>query len=354
LRPPILPTIRRRPPVVASILTAAVVAVTGTGVSAAAAIGATHHQALPPPLATPKERAAIEGFAPDQSQFFCRSKVEPGVKAFERRVLTHYRVSHSDGDMRGCSVGGTSEHKDGRAWDWGVDHRVPAQRRAGKSMLRWLFATDSHGNQDAMFRRLGLMYIIWNKRIWGAWSQRWEPYACSGPTLCHVNHMHFSFGWAGAEEKTSYWTHKVSPVVEPPLPVLKRMHAHRSLRVGASEGSRTALWLVGANRTYRVKASGVWRHGHRDRIRSDAVCTKTAHGWVPSSAGGASLGGDQMQGWGLRWVAVHDTGNGCDAKTHTYRLSVHQSASSTVEIQLPGAGQAKDSGAVNVRFTRTS
>jgi hypothetical protein len=75
---------------------------------------------------------------------------------------------------------------------------------------------------------------------------------------------------------------------------------------------------------------------------------------VPSTAGGASLGGDQLQAWGLRWVAVHDTGNGCNAKSHTYRLTVHQSASSTVEVQLPGAGKANDSGAVNVRFTRTA
>jgi hypothetical protein len=335
-------------------MTAATLIVGGAGLTAAAAIGATHHHPkLPAQLATPRESASIESFAPDQSQFFCRSMVEPGVKAFERRVLAHYKVSHSDGDMRGCDVGGTSEHKDGRAWDWGVDHRIPAQRAAGKSMLRWLFATDAHGNQDAMFRRLGLMYVIWNKQIWGAWSQRWEPYACSGPTLCHVNHMHFSFGWAGAEKKTSYWTHKVSSVVEPPLPVLKKRHAHRTLRVTANTGSRPAMWLVGAHKSYRATASGIWRHGPGPHAASDALCTKTSNGWAPRSDGGVSISGDRLQGWGLHWVAVHDTGSGCNTKTHSYRLSFDQPTASTVEAAIPGAGATKDTGSIKLRFVRT-
>jgi hypothetical protein len=314
--------------------------------AAAAAPHGKHH--LPAPLPSPREGAAIEGFAPDQSQFFCRSKVQPGVKAFERRVLAHYPVSHSDGDTRGCDVGGASEHKDGRAWDWGVDHRIAAQRAAGKSMLQWLFKTDAHGNKDAMFRRLGLMYVIWNKRIWGAWSQHWEPYSCSGPTLCHVNHMHFSFSWAGAEKKTSYWTHQVSPVVEPPLPVLGKVHAHRLLRVSPRQGSVNAMWLLHRHATYHVTATGTWRAGHR---RADAMCTQTASGWRRTSAGGLRVDGDQIDSWGEQWRPVHDNGSGCDARAHTYRLVLDQSAPSTVNVQLPG-GSAHAAGAVNVRFVR--
>src|SRR5580693_7863966 len=100
-------------------------------------------------------------------------------------------------------------------------------------MLRWLFATDANGNQDAMFRRLGLMYVIWNKRIWGSWDQKWEPYSCSGVTACHVNHIHFSFGWAGAEKKTSYWTGVASAPLEPDLPHLTKRHAARTLKIKA-------------------------------------------------------------------------------------------------------------------------
>ncbi|MBV9484723.1 MAG: hypothetical protein JO246_01550 [Frankiaceae bacterium] len=329
-----------------------VVALTMTTIATAHAVGA--HQSLPDPLPTPKEGAAIEGYSPDQSQFFCRSTVLPGVRAFERRVLKHYPVSHSSGDMRGCSVGGTSEHKDGRAWDWGVDHRVAAQRAAGKSMLHWLFATDSHGNHNAMFRRLGLMYVIWNKKIWGAWSQHWEPYSCSGPTLCHVDHMHFSFGWAGAEKKTSYWTHDVSPVLEPPLPVLAKLHAHRALRVSARTGTAAAMWLLRAESTYRVTAHGLWRTGDGRRSRADARCVKTPAGWVPNPAGGLTVGGDQLHLWDQQWAPVHDTGNGCDTRTHRYRLVIHQLVSSTVTAQLPADNRSDDHGSIKVRFFRSA
>jgi hypothetical protein len=308
---------------------------------------------LPAPPPTPREAVAIEGIAPDQAQFFCRSTVEPGVKAFEKLVLRTYPWTHSDGDMRACDDGGTSEHKDGRAWDWGADHRVAKDRADGKSLLKWLFATDRVGNKDAMFRRLGLMYVIWDKRIWGGWDQKWQPYACSGATACHVNHIHFSFGWAGAEKKTSYWTHKVSPVIEPPLPHFVSRTAHKTMRVSAKTGSTEAMWLLKGGDTYRVVATGVWHHGKAATALSDAQCARTADGWVPTNGGGVSVSGDQLQGWGERWVPTHDTGNGCNAKTHAYRLVLNPTSSSTVIGELPDGSRGNDSGSVRLRFTRT-
>jgi hypothetical protein len=312
-----------------------------THASAAAAVK------LPKPPPVPKhEPASIEPMAPYQPQFFCRKTVEPGVKAFENLVLKTYKNTGSDGDMRGCDVGGTSEHKDGRAWDWRADYRIPSERRAGKSMLKWLFATDAQGDKDAMFRRLGLMYVIWNHRIWEG---SWQPYACSGPTLCHVNHMHFSFGWAGAEKKTSYWTHKVSAVMEPPLPHLAKLRAHRSLTVAAHTGSTNAMWLLKGGDKYRVTATGTWRAG---KTREDPVCAKTAHGWQ-QSGDGVRVSGDQLQDWGQQWVPTVSTGNGCNTKNHTYRLVLTPQSSSTVVGQLGGGGSSSDKGSVALRFTRT-
>jgi hypothetical protein len=339
------------------LVTAAACAAGGIGTAALAS-----PTQLPPPPRTPHEKAAIEPLASDQAQFFCRKTVEPGVKAFEALVLSHYKGTHSDGDMRGCDVGGSSEHKDGRAWDWGVDHRNAKDRADGKSMLKWLFATDANGNTDAMFRRLGLMYVIWNKQIWGSWSRSWQPYACSSVTLCHVNHIHFSFGWAGAEKKTSYWTDNVSPQLEPPLPHLAKMHAHRSLPVSAKSGSDEALWLLKGGDTYRVVATGLLHHG--GKVVADARCTKTSHGWQPAGGGfggggfsgggggGVSVGGDQLQSWGEQWAAVHDTGNGCNTKTHAYRLVLTPASSSTVIAQLEG--DSSDTGSVRLGFTRTA
>jgi len=335
--------------VVVAIVTVAVCVASGMGMAAAAS--ATK---LPAPPPTPHETAAIEGLAPYQAQFFCRKTVEPGVKAFEKLVLAAYPGTQSDGDMRACDDGGTSEHKDGRAWDWGADHRNAKQRADGRSLLKWLFATDSYGNKDAMFRRLGLMYVIWDKRMWGAWDQKWQAYPCSGATACHVNHIHFSFGWAGAEQKTSYWTGKVSPVVEPPLPYLSGLHHHRKLRVQAKTGSAEAMWLLKGGDTYRVVATGVWHHGTAASALSDARCTKTADGWVPTNGGAVSISGDQLQGWGEQWVPTVDNGNGCNTKTHAYTLVLTPMSSSTVIAQLPDSSRGNDSGSVLLHFTRTA
>jgi hypothetical protein len=305
---------------------------------------------LPPPPNTPRFDTGIEEFAPYQPQFLCLGKVEPGVKAFEQLLLKTYPATTSLGDMRACSVGGTSEHYDGRAFDWGADHRVPAQREAGQSLLKWLFATDAAGNEDAMFRRLGLMYVIWNKRIWGTWSRRWRPYSCSGVTDCHVNHIHFSFDWAGAREKTSFWTGQVAGVLEPPLPKLKNLGAAKVLRVAARAGTATARWLVAGGATYRVTAKGVWASPSGP---ADAVCHKSADGWRPRRDG-LRLDGDTIRSWGLRWEAAHDNGAGCDASTHSYRMTLTTPDASTLRVELGGAGKAADTGAIRVRVVRAA
>ncbi|HVW79422.1 MAG TPA: hypothetical protein VHB69_00575 [Mycobacteriales bacterium] len=305
---------------------------------------------LPAPPKSPAVTVGIEGFAAYQPQFLCRHSVEPGVKSFEHLLLTTYPATTSLGDMRACSVGGTSEHYDGRAFDWGADHRVPAQRAAGKSLLKWLFATDAEGNQDAMFRRLGLMYVIWNKQIWGTWGHDWRPYSCSGVTDCHVNHMHFSFSWAGARQKTSYWTGQVAGVMEPPLPKLVEVGGAKMLHIVASAGRAVARWLVAKDATYRFTAKGVW---HSTDGPADAVCRKTEDGWRPRRDG-VRLTGDQLRLWGEQWVPLHDNGYGCDSSTHSYRLVLQTLTASTVSVDLGGAGKGSDRGSIKVRVVRTA
>ena len=56
-----------------------------------------------------------------------------------------------------------------------------------------------------MARRLGIMYVIFDHRIWGSYAdeQGWRPYTGASP---HTDHVHFSLSWAGAWARTSYWT----------------------------------------------------------------------------------------------------------------------------------------------------
>ncbi len=202
----------------------------GTPAFAAAPATATvgSSPTVAPTPTAPHFGSLIEGYAPYQPEKFCRNSVEPGVQDFERLLTATYTDTAIVSDLRPCVPDSTSEHYDGRAVDWGVDYRNKAQRSDGKALLRWLFTSDAQGDHDAMLRRLGIMYIIWNHRIWGTWDQQWDPYKCKGPTACHVDHMHFSFDWAGAEAKTSWFTGTVltHDVGYPPHRHHKRQHSH--------------------------------------------------------------------------------------------------------------------------------
>ena len=152
--------------------------------------------------------AEIEGYQPRDPQDTCDMADKPGVVDFKDLLLASYpRVFWGIG--RDCGDGGPSEHKEGRALDWGVNVNIPEQRAAAEDVIGKLLATDEHGNAHALFRRLGLMYIIWDRQIISSSriNEGWRSYSCDGtPGDCHTNHIHFSFSWAGALRQTSWWT----------------------------------------------------------------------------------------------------------------------------------------------------
>ncbi len=149
-----------------------------------------------------------------EGQSKCSPDAKPGVVAFQQMVLAEYPGTGAGGIGRDCSYGGQSEHKEGRAWDWGVSAASPTHRDNVADLLEWLFATDRYGNEHALARRLGVMYVIWNKRIWFPLSG-WRTYCVMKKDVCvgddggarspHTDHVHFSFTWAGALKKTSFW-----------------------------------------------------------------------------------------------------------------------------------------------------
>ena len=146
----------------------------------------------------------IEGYARYEGQTQCLGVEQPGVVAFRSLVMAAFPGSRNISILRACGVGGTSEHKEGRAWDWGVYATRPNEAAMAEELLDWLLATDRHGNRHAHARRLGIMYIIWNRRRWASWSpDGWSAYTGSNP---HTDHIHFSFGWPGARKETSFWS----------------------------------------------------------------------------------------------------------------------------------------------------
>ncbi|MBB4749880.1 FG-GAP repeat domain-containing protein [Actinoplanes lobatus] len=153
---------------------------------------------------TPIFGPSIDDYAASDGQTTCPEGVRPGPLALEA-LLDQTYGDHTGYFLRACDVGGRSEHKEGRALDYMLNVNDADQKAVAESILNWLLATDRYGNKHANARRLGIMYLIWNRQIWHASeaSAGWQPY--SGESA-HTDHIHFSFSWAGARKETTWWT----------------------------------------------------------------------------------------------------------------------------------------------------
>ncbi|WP_229068664.1 hypothetical protein [Actinoplanes sp. DH11] len=153
---------------------------------------------------TPNFGPAIDAYAASDGQSTCDPVAKPGPVALQA-LLDQTYGDHTGYFTRDCGEGGRSEHKEGRALDYMLNVNNASQKAIADSILNWLLATDVHGNKHANARRLGIMYLIWNRQIWHASeaSAGWQPY--SGESA-HTDHIHFSFSWPGARKQTTWWT----------------------------------------------------------------------------------------------------------------------------------------------------
>ena len=153
----------------------------------------------------------------------CSPELRPGTQAFGDMLLAASGGLYPYEDVRPCNAdwGVTySQHKTGRAIDFMVDSRSPQGRLDGTALLQWLFEPVD-GIPHARLRRLGIVEIIWDARIWTteadsvitSWDPAtWRPYTglgCSGDPLnegteCHFDHFHFSLSAAGAAGLVSF------------------------------------------------------------------------------------------------------------------------------------------------------
>ncbi len=145
-----------------------------------------------------------------RGQTICDPHVKPGVASFRRIVMRAFPTTGAGYFTRDCHIGGQSEHKDGRAWDWMVSASSASDTRKVNKLFDWLLQRDGRGENYARARRIGIMYMIWNRRIWFP-SGGWRAYTGSSP---HTDHVHFSFSWPGARKKTTFWKRRRSFVVD--------------------------------------------------------------------------------------------------------------------------------------------
>ncbi|WP_375497945.1 peptidoglycan-binding protein [uncultured Jatrophihabitans sp.] len=166
--------------------------------------------------------SAIEGMADYVPQVSCDPRIGAGTRKLATLLASTYRASTQTtwSSVYSCGTDGMpSEHYDGRAIDWMVDVTNARQRAAANATIAWLLATDAQGNRFAMARRLGVMYLIFDNRMWGAWDGQWEDYnGCQASSMqraayansCHRTHLHISLSWAGAQGRTSFWAKQVA------------------------------------------------------------------------------------------------------------------------------------------------
>ncbi|MEO8106354.1 MAG: hypothetical protein ABI720_03465 [Actinomycetes bacterium] len=160
-------------------------------------------EAAPPTPVAPKFARAIESYAPYEVQRFCSPVNRPGAEKLAGLIRATYGSDQSIGIARdSCSSTSASEHYEGRAVDWMVDATTKAGRNKANAFLDWLLAPDDDGNKHAMARRLGIMYIIFNRRIWRSYSPGWGSYSGLNP---HTDHIHISLSYDGSTGRTSYW-----------------------------------------------------------------------------------------------------------------------------------------------------
>ena len=340
------------------------------------------HAAVPTaPVRFPR---TIEGFATYQKQTTCSPTPKPGTVKLKNLLLRTYPGTRSLGISRACSAGGTSEHKEGRAFDWGVRYANTAERAKANAFLAWLLKTDAAGHKAANARRLGVMYVIWDKRIWGAYAanQGWRPYHGSNP---HTDHVHISLSRAGAAGTTSFWTGRVNgtgttpttgtadsagnirPPAPTPPPIVPAPRSPATLPAGAPLEDETVTvspTLGGAltrtalqkGQSYRVEVRGTWRWNRTAGSLADGECSTTAGSdWSPYRWL-ARLNGDQL---GL-YLDGHDLslasygGGPCATSSHTYVVTLTAARTGRVPLKLweptTTAGYGDNSGAVRVRL----
>ncbi|HET6651845.1 MAG TPA: hypothetical protein VFH10_04320 [Nocardioides sp.] len=323
----------------------------------------------------------IEDFAGYQPQRRCSPSPKPGTVALSEWLMSRYPGSGSLGISRGCGSSGVSEHKEGRAFDWAVDHSSARDRGYVEDFLGAILAPDAEGNPAALARRMGIMYLIWDDHIYASYREfEKRPYLSSGcrskqncsVTLRHRNHVHISLSRDGGHARTS-WYHRgetppPAPAPAPPPPPttpttpatptppappavpskpkptvpkgppiadeieLSKKKPYKRIRVPLDGSTwKPKKWRLRAGKKYKVTVSGLVGLGRPDQV-ADATCTwsAAAGGWVgtPDAA--------TAQQYGTLDVRVNGKavlGNTC-ADSHTYAAVVVPRKSKPLRVKL--------------------
>jgi hypothetical protein len=166
--------------------------------------------------AAPPAAAGIEDFAHYQPEERCSPKAKAGAEYLSGWLVRTYGGAR--GRIGSACTDSVSEHQEGRAVDWSNDATTKAGRTRVKEFLRDVLAADHRDRPAAKARRMGIMYLIWDDRMWAAWDGfEPEPYLSSSctnvkkcsKTLRHRDHVHVSLSRKGGHGRTSFYDGRV-------------------------------------------------------------------------------------------------------------------------------------------------
>ncbi|MER7074050.1 FG-GAP-like repeat-containing protein [Terrabacter sp. NPDC000476] len=174
----------------------------------------------PEPVGAP---AGIEPIAPYVPPTSCDPVVKPGTAKLAELLGSTYGVAVNTSEP--CAPGWKPESylAEGRAVELTFHRHDPAQAAQVQALFSWLSQPDARGNASGNARRLGVMRISWDGKVWGQYraADGWtigHP-SCSGwvqtedmDHLCHRDRIELDLSWEGAWGRTSYWTRSVASV----------------------------------------------------------------------------------------------------------------------------------------------
>jgi hypothetical protein len=328
-------------------------------------------------LSGPAQAAGIDPWPTYDGQTKCSPSAKKGTLKLAAYLQKHYPGSGSYGISRACGSGGRSEHKEGRAFDWRVNVNRAKERRYAMDFIKRVRATDSAGHADALARRMGIMYIIFNDTIYSStYGFAARPYlnsACKSRSSCsatlrHRDHMHISLTRAGGAGRTSWYTGQVltsggsggsgSTTPTPPsggqedsnVPTLS---LSRPITLFTQPGETTSTRMpVKRGQRVKVTAYGVARFGPGHQLVADPTCVwndRTSR-WEkdPRPEVRARYGDPELRVNGVAVLA----GTSCHGGQHVYTATIVQRRTAPVKVTMGGLD--RQDGLIRVILSRAT